>query len=45
VLVDLVGTLENGKVFIDTRAAGQPLAFQIGQTNKFIPEGVSQVNR
>ncbi|GAX73796.1 hypothetical protein CEUSTIGMA_g1247.t1 [Chlamydomonas eustigma] len=43
VLIELVGKTENGDVFIDTRAAGNPLAFQVGQTNKYITEGLTQV--
>ncbi|KAL6753556.1 hypothetical protein V8C86DRAFT_2725366 [Haematococcus lacustris] len=43
VLVDVIGRLENGKVFLDTRSAGAPLAFTIGTTNKYVPEGLTQV--
>jgi len=42
VLIDLLGSTEDGKVFIDTKAAGNPLAFELGTTNKFITEGLSQ---
>jgi len=42
VMVDLVGRTEDGEVFLDTKAAGTPLAFQMGQTNKYVPEGLMQ---
>jgi hypothetical protein len=34
VLVDVVGQLEDGTVFLDTRELGAPLAFQVGIANK-----------
>ena len=43
VLIELLAKTEGGKVFIDTKAAGTPLAFEVGQTNKFVTEGLSQV--
>ncbi|GLC33400.1 hypothetical protein PLESTB_000071500 [Pleodorina starrii] len=44
VLVDVVGSLEDGTVFLDTRAEGAaPLAFQLGTTNKLVTEGLAQV--
>ncbi|KAG2449510.1 hypothetical protein HYH02_005654 [Chlamydomonas schloesseri] len=44
VLVDVVGQLEDGTVFLDTRVEGSaPLAFQLGTTNKYVTEGLEQV--
>ena len=43
VLIDVLGTTEDGKVFIDTKTAGTPLAFEMGTTYKYITEGLSQV--
>ncbi|KAG2431712.1 hypothetical protein HXX76_009211 [Chlamydomonas incerta] len=44
VLVDVVGQLEDGTVFLDTRVEGAaPLAFQLGTTNKYVTEGLEQV--
>ena len=44
VLVDVVGTLQDGTVFLDTKAEGQaPLAFELGTTNKYVTEGLEQV--
>lgn len=44
VLVDVVGRLEDGTVFLDTRGpGGGPLAFQLGTTNKLVTEGLAQV--
>jgi len=43
VLVDVVGRLPGGKVFIDTRELGAPIAFQVGTSNKLVPEGLSQI--
>jgi hypothetical protein len=34
VMLDVVGRLEDGGVFLDTRAAGSPLVVQLGVTNK-----------
>ncbi|GIL52803.1 hypothetical protein Vafri_8573 [Volvox africanus] len=44
VLVDVVGSLEDGTVFLDTGGEGAaPLAFQLGTTNKYVTEGLAQV--
>uniref|UniRef100_A0A7R9VC62 peptidylprolyl isomerase n=1 Tax=Chlamydomonas euryale TaxID=1486919 RepID=A0A7R9VC62_9CHLO len=43
VIIELVGRTEDGATFLDTRAADQPLAFQIGRANKYVPEGISQL--
>ncbi|KXZ54520.1 hypothetical protein GPECTOR_4g585 [Gonium pectorale] len=44
VLVDVVGSLEDGTVFLNTRAEGaSPLAVQLGTTNKLVTEGLAQV--
>ena len=43
VLLELLAKTEDGKVFIDTREAGNRLANQVGTTNKFITEGLDQV--
>lgn len=34
--------MEDGRVFLDTRAAGQPLAFQLGTTTSTVPEGLAE---
>lgn len=33
-MVDVVGRLEDGTVFLDTHKMQAPLAFQVGATNK-----------
>jgi hypothetical protein len=33
-MLDVVGRLEDGGVFLDTRATGSPLVVQLGVTNK-----------
>ena len=44
VLIDVLAKTEGGVVFLDTKAAGSPLAYEVGTTNKFIPEGLNQVH-
>lgn len=43
VVAHVVGSLEDGTVFLDTRAVGAPLAFPLGTTNAYVTEGLSQV--
>ncbi|KAG2482010.1 hypothetical protein HYH03_019034 [Edaphochlamys debaryana] len=43
VLVEVVGALRDGTVFLDTREGGRPLAFGLGTTNKAVTEGLAQV--
>lgn len=43
IIIDVVGKTEGGQVFLDTREAGTPLAFEVGRTNKFITPGLTQV--